>query len=78
MPIPNSSTSTITIAEGKNYIHSLLVIGRTLTREDEKAAAAFTYFDRIWGVSHERSCAFDFEELGLPRLDLQHFGQPFS
>jgi hypothetical protein len=62
----------------KNYILSLLVDGRTLTRKDEKVAATFTFFDGILGVSHERSCALDFEELGLPRLDLQDLGQPFT
>jgi hypothetical protein len=30
------------------------------------------------GVSHECSCALDFEELGLPKLDLQDFGQLFT
>jgi hypothetical protein len=30
------------------------------------------------GVSHERSCALDFEELSLSRLDLQDLGQPFT
>jgi hypothetical protein len=58
----------------KNYIPSLLVDDRTLTCEDEKATAAFTYFDGILGASHKRSCALDFEELGLPRLDLQDLG----
>jgi hypothetical protein len=39
----------------KNYIPSLLVDGCTLTHGDEKtaAAAAFTYFNEILGVSHE-------------------------
>jgi hypothetical protein len=41
-------------------------------------SAAFTFFDGILGASHERSCALDFEELGLPRLDLQDFRQPFT
>jgi hypothetical protein len=49
----------------------LFVDGRTLTCEDEKAAATFTFFDGILGATHERSCALDFEELSLPRLDLQ-------
>jgi hypothetical protein len=62
----------------KNYIPSLLVDSRTLTREDEKAAAAFTFFDGILGVSHERSCTLDFEELSLSRLDLQDLGQSFT
>jgi hypothetical protein len=62
----------------KNYIPSLLVDGRTLTCEDEKAIAAFTFFDGILGATHERSCALAFDELGLPRLDLQDLGQPFT
>jgi hypothetical protein len=32
----------------KNYIPSLLVDSRTLTHEDEKAAAAFTFFTEFW------------------------------
>jgi hypothetical protein len=62
----------------KNSIPSLLVDGRTLTREDEKATTAFSFFEGILGVSHERTCALNFEELGLPRLDLQDLGRPFT
>jgi hypothetical protein len=58
----------------KNYIPSQLVDGRTLTCKDEKATSAFTFFDGILGATHERSCALDFEELGLQRLDLQDLG----
>jgi hypothetical protein len=36
------------------------------------------YFDGILGISHERSCALDFEELGLLRLDLQDLDQSFT
>jgi hypothetical protein len=32
----------------------------------------------FWGVFHEPSCALDFEELGLPRLELHDHGQPFT
>jgi hypothetical protein len=34
----------------KNFIRSLLVDGRTLTREDEKATAIFLFFDEILGL----------------------------
>jgi hypothetical protein len=61
----------------KNHIPSVLVDGCTLTREDEKAAS-FTFFDGILGDTHERSCALDFKELGLPRLDLQNLRQLFT
>jgi hypothetical protein len=62
----------------RNIIPSLLVDGRTLTREDEKAVTAFSFFDEILEVSHEGSCALDFEELGLPRLDLHDLDRPFT
>jgi hypothetical protein len=48
------------------------------TREDEKVVAAFAYFEGILGTSHERSCALDFEELGLPGLQLPDLCQPFT
>lgn len=62
----------------KNHITSLQVEGAILTYEEDKVAAAFDYFDTILGTRHCRSCALDFQALGLPQLDLLDLGRPFT
>lgn len=49
-----------------------------MVAEDDKADAAFCYFETILGTSFDRTCALDFQALGLPRLDLSMLGRPFT
>lgn len=62
----------------KSFIPSLEVDGMTVVVEDDKAEAAFNYYDVIVGTSHEIGFAIDFKALGLPSLGLSLLGRPFT
>jgi hypothetical protein len=46
-----------------NHIHSLSHEGNMLVAEERKAEVAFSFFNKIWGSPHVRSCAI---KLGAP------------
>lgn len=62
----------------KNFIDSLHHDGSTLVTEEDKAVAAFQFYDDLLGVQRERSARLNFDFLGLPSMDLAHLDVCFS
>lgn len=45
--------------------------------QEEKLKAAFDFYDELLGTASDREFTIDFEELGLPQLDLLSLEEPF-
>jgi hypothetical protein len=62
----------------KKHIRQLMHDGQTLVSKEDKAEAAYSFFNDLLGMAVTSVNSIDLEAIGMPRQDLGHLCQRFT